>query len=90
MNTKKVFSRIVRSSGAPDINDLWLDDNGELRFFESGSWKKVRTTNPTPVTKPSESTTDPEVTDPIYFPPPPEDYGSEDTEIPKDLEDPQG
>lgn len=41
MLIKKIINRIVRSSGSPDKNDLWLDDNLNLKVHENEEWKTI-------------------------------------------------
>ena len=40
----KVLERVVKSAGAPNKTDLWLDDSGEqlkLKVYHNGSWVEV-------------------------------------------------
>ena len=38
---KKVIERIVKSPGSPDTNDMWLDDNLNLKVYDKEEWKSI-------------------------------------------------
>lgn len=38
---KKVIERIVRGSGAPNTQDIWLNDNLEMKVYENEQWKTI-------------------------------------------------